>query len=1075
MATGLRHSVQRLSIRLGVDSATDGELLTRFLMDREETAFARLVQRHGTMVLGTCRRVLGNATEADDAFQAVFVVLLRKARSFTNRVCIGNVLYGIAYYTALKARAMANKRKAKEAKAPAREPAADSTELAARLDTELARLPEKYREPVVLCELGGLSRKEAATKLGIPEGTISSRLATAHRMLAKRIGVASITALLASPVLAVPTELSAAAVQAVMTTAPVSVATIAYEVTKMMFLSKLKLGAAVLTGVILAIATGVILVPRITAADEKPVVKAPAPKKKEVTDAEKKLYGKWVSVKMTHEPEIKQVVAMPVWTWTFDEKGLHTEATILKETHTGENSFEVDDTAKPKELTVIGKDGATRLQCIYELDGDTLKVGMYGIAEKARPSAFTAKDDKPKQAGALCVIEFKREKSDIAKLQGPWRCDGLSRLGTAIPTICWANLKIEKDTASFPGDPFKRGFTFTLNEKATPKEMIITGAKHIGQREKTYAIYEFDGDLLRISVNEGDKKTFPTDFDSKATNANYVYDFKRVPPDKADKIVDEPVKLYTDEEIRKLAKHDIDKESAGGRDILGVPCLDVVPAGESHQRAKVFETLKIEDSRICDFRASEMMSVVFLTWRVSPSYDICCMSATNDRSNSKLELTDPKRKVYGIRLLKRVVEKKDEELIQGLWEAETAQVRGKQVPAGDVYKVLRMRFKGNTVTTITEDGEGSQAFTLDTTTSPKKLATHPVGKPKEKKDYAIYDLDGDMLKLCHNTDEGDAGPLPTSFRAGSQDKDELIVLKRVKDEPKKEEAKKPDEPTWKTEFRKAYGLTDGQMVRRIAPPYPDCRAEYFRDMIRQVYKQSKLEPNDEAVNRDYTNHFTKFGWKDGWMKDGHSAQRVPVKPEEGTSLDYVIDVTLGVPQTRIIGFEELKTYKVTGDFVVRVGADQDKLVEQLEKILREECKLPVKFSFKDVEEEVLVLSGKYKANPLNEAKPNLIEVFANFRGMADVGGGGTGSLKELTEALERHVSKPVLLGKIDGEPKKLEWHYQHRPMGFTEQQYNEDHDAGIILKNIATQTGLTVTTEKKNLRMLVIEKKELGK
>ena len=301
----------------------------------------------------------------------------------------------------------------------------------------------------------------------------------------------------------------------------------------------------------------------------------------------------------------------------------------------------------------------------------------------------------------------------------------------------------------------------------------------------------------------------------------------------------------------------------------------------------------------------------------------------------------------------------------------------------------------------------------------------------------------------------------------------ITELKRVVE--KKDQAKKPDEPGWKTEFRKAYGLTDSQMIRRIAPPYPECRAEYFRDLIREVYKRSKLEPNDEAVNKDYGNHFSKFGWKDGWMLDGHGAQRVPVKPEDGATLDYVIDVTLGVPHTRIIGFEELRTYKVTGDFVVRVGADQDKLVEQLEKILRDECKLPLKFSFKEVEEEVLVLGGTYKANPLNEAKPDLVEVFANFRGAPGVGGGGTGSFAELCGAVERHVGKPVLLGKIAGEPKKLEWHYQHRPMGFTEQQYNEDHDAGMILKNIATQTGLTVTTEKKKLRMLVIEKAELGK
>jgi hypothetical protein len=116
---------------------------------------------------------------------------------------------------------------------------------------------------------------------------------------------------------------------------------------------------------------------------------------------------------------------------------------------------------------------------------------------------------------------------------------------------------------------------------------------------------------------------------------------------------DEKTKLYTDDEIRKLAKHDIDKETGGDKGIFGVPCLEVVPSGESYERSKVFKAVKIDDARIRDFRHEQASFVVFLTWQVSPSYDICCMSATNDRDNDGLGLTDPKRKVYGIRLLKR--------------------------------------------------------------------------------------------------------------------------------------------------------------------------------------------------------------------------------------------------------------------------------------------------------------------------------------------------------------------------------------------------------------------------------------
>jgi hypothetical protein len=111
--------------------------------------------------------------------------------------------------------------------------------------------------------------------------------------------------------------------------------------------------------------------------------------------------------------------------------------------------------------------------------------------------------------------------------------------------------------------------------------------------------------------------------------------------------------LYTDEEIRKLAKFDIDKETTQAKSILAIPYLDVVPAGESRPRGEVFKALGIENSRARNFRTSSAHSVVFLDWQVSPSYDISCMTAVNDPENDGLEMTDPKRKVYGIRLLKR--------------------------------------------------------------------------------------------------------------------------------------------------------------------------------------------------------------------------------------------------------------------------------------------------------------------------------------------------------------------------------------------------------------------------------------
>ncbi len=199
MATGALSGViphfRRAALLHDGGGMSDGQLLERFLAGRElgdEAAFEALIRRHGPMVLGVCRRTLKNPHDADDAFQATFLVLVRKAASLLPRAVIGNWLYGVAYHTALKARAVAAKRRAKEAQV--RE-MSRATPLATDrgndwqplLDRELSRLPHKFREPIVLCDLEGKTRREAARQLGIPEGTLSGRLTTARRRLARRL------------------------------------------------------------------------------------------------------------------------------------------------------------------------------------------------------------------------------------------------------------------------------------------------------------------------------------------------------------------------------------------------------------------------------------------------------------------------------------------------------------------------------------------------------------------------------------------------------------------------------------------------------------------------------------------------------------------------------------------------------------------------------------------------------------------------------------------------------------------------------------------------------------------------
>jgi RNA polymerase sigma factor (sigma-70 family) len=171
---------------------TDAELLELFVAARDEAAFAALVRRHGPMVWGVCRRVLAGHQDAEDAFQATFLVLVRKAASVVPRAMLANWLYGVAYQTARNAGAgLARRRRRERQVSPMPEPAAPqaglSSDLLGVLDQELSRLPDKYRIAIVLCDLEGKTRKEAADQLGVPEGTLSGRLSRGRAMLARRL------------------------------------------------------------------------------------------------------------------------------------------------------------------------------------------------------------------------------------------------------------------------------------------------------------------------------------------------------------------------------------------------------------------------------------------------------------------------------------------------------------------------------------------------------------------------------------------------------------------------------------------------------------------------------------------------------------------------------------------------------------------------------------------------------------------------------------------------------------------------------------------------------------------------
>jgi RNA polymerase sigma factor (sigma-70 family) len=173
-------------------SVSDGQLLDQFLEKQDESAFAALVQRHSPMVWGVCRRVVAHHQDAEDAFQATFLVLARKATSIRPRAMVANWLFGVAHRTALKAKTMAGKRYTRE-KQVTTMPEPEAVEqnrwgnLELLIDQELANLPDKFRIAIVLCDLEGKKGRDVACHLKIPEGTLASRLRTGRVMLAKRL------------------------------------------------------------------------------------------------------------------------------------------------------------------------------------------------------------------------------------------------------------------------------------------------------------------------------------------------------------------------------------------------------------------------------------------------------------------------------------------------------------------------------------------------------------------------------------------------------------------------------------------------------------------------------------------------------------------------------------------------------------------------------------------------------------------------------------------------------------------------------------------------------------------------
>jgi RNA polymerase sigma factor (sigma-70 family) len=394
----------------------DRQLLDRFVATRDEAAFAALVRRHGPMVLGVCRRLLHDAHEAEDAFQATFLVLVHKARFLGRPESLGPWLHGVAYRCAAQARHAARLRtREREATAmPYRDPTVEAAwrDLREVLDEELGRLSQKYRAPMVLVYLEGKTTEEAARLLGCPKGTVLSRLARGRDRLRDRLvrrGLAlSVWTLVmvlvekAAPA-ALPATLEDGAIKAAVLTAagtaasgviPASVAALTKGVLRSMFLSKLKIVAAVVLAVTLATAVTVVCARQALA--DKP---AAADKEKDQKD-EEAILGAWTVESAEEGGQKAPEGAFKLAKLTFAAEG---KITVIQPDGTEtKGTYKLDPTKKPKEFSYTNHNNQT-VPGIYKLEGDTLTVCFSRGGDA--PTEFVSKE------GTTIVLQVhKREK-----------------------------------------------------------------------------------------------------------------------------------------------------------------------------------------------------------------------------------------------------------------------------------------------------------------------------------------------------------------------------------------------------------------------------------------------------------------------------------------------------------------------------------------------------------------------------------------------------------------------------------------------------------------------------------------
>ncbi|HKB35531.1 MAG TPA: sigma-70 family RNA polymerase sigma factor, partial [Gemmataceae bacterium] len=412
------HHLRTLAAAPGPE-LSDGQLLRHFAAQRDPAAFAALVQRHGRLVWGVCRNVLGHDQDAEDAFQASFFVLARDAASIRKAEALASWLHGVAYRVAMRAKRDAARRKTHERRAAALShdgsvPECAWRDLQAALDEEVQALPERLRVPFVLCHLEGQSQADVAQRLGWKVSTVQSRLSQARQELLRRLarrGISLPAALCAAALIresasaAVPVALARSTVQTALTDLPhagtaasaARAAALAEGVKTIMFTSRSRIAKLMFVLTLGLTTAGVLTGSSGENAVQPPGVRVVTPKEKPGT-AKPSTTGKLAIRGRILDPDGKALPGARLYLTSFREE--------LK--------------ARPDPLASAGKDGSFRVELkprTEESYGPALRI-LIAVADGYAPDWVNPDQLGPKDEVTLRLVKDVPIRGRVLTLEG---------------------------------------------------------------------------------------------------------------------------------------------------------------------------------------------------------------------------------------------------------------------------------------------------------------------------------------------------------------------------------------------------------------------------------------------------------------------------------------------------------------------------------------------------------------------------------------------------------------------------------------------------------------------------------